>query len=191
MDTSDVFLICVGFDCNFFFFFLIIIIKKLFILYLYFKVSPLIIGAVIDAYDDIIVSFVVVGVLGAIFGVALCFSPPFKQHNKENAADGDTQNEETDVNKPLLENEIDNVITDDHSEDSAESQNGDSKTANTDVLDKKTMKPGLFWTITVIVTIFVCMYTGIECTYGGLMATYATEVGVTSSAGAAYMTSCK
>lgn len=144
----------------------------------------------IDEYDDIIVSFITIGVIGTIFGLLLCFSPPFKQHNKDKDKNKDKDNTEEEeeegenMNKPLLENEIDGVVS-----DNTESQS-DSKENAENPLDKKTMKPGIFWTITVIVTIFVCMYTAIESTYGSFLATYATDVGTTTSAGASYMTSC-
>lgn len=92
---------------------------------------------------------------------------------------------EHDESEPLLDKGTDSSASDDY-----ESLGVSKKPAEENPLDKKTMKPWLFWTITVLVTVFVCMYTGIEGTYGGLLATYATEVGATSTAGAAYMTSC-
>ena len=133
----------------------------------------------------------VIGVLGVIFGFLLCFSPPFKKRNKdqgekrEHNEGGRGGGEENNEGAPLLGSEKDLSVS-----DGSELQD-DPSTDTNDPLDKKTMKPWLFRTITAIVTAFVCMYTGIECTYGGLIATYVTDVGAASSAGAAYMTSCK
>lgn len=144
----------------------------------------------IDAYDDIIVSYIIIGIIATLFGFLLCFSPPFKQHDKEKDNEN-KEDEESDEKKPLLENEIEAIVSGNDEQNGVHPESRDEPKENTEnPLDKKTMKPWLFWTITIIVTLFIFMYTGIEGSYGGLLATYATEVGAASTAGASYMTSC-
>lgn len=134
----------------------------------------------IDAYDDIIVSYTVIGAIGTLFGFLLCFSPRFKQHEEEYAKESSNIQQHSDEKTPLVST---------HDESREQADTATSSEAG-DPLDKRGMQPALFWTITIIVAVLICMYTGIESSYGGLLATYATEVDATDPAGAAYMTSC-
>ena len=157
------------------------------------KISPVIVGAIINKYDNITVSFIIVGVICTVFGFGFCFSPPFRHKDSK----GNPRRPET---TPLL------LPPQEKEEEEVESKKEESSTVpvegiasdSTGVDDKfsavpadrrDAVTPMMFWVAVAITTVFICVYTGFEVTFSGLLATYATEVGAASATGAAYMTS--
>ena len=128
-------------------------------------VSPFVIGMFIDKTGTLMESFIIFGVLTTVCGVIFLFVPPFKSIGKTEE-------------KPV-------EMEDKKEEDGKE----EKKEGGADLPDNNLVPRGLFWSIVILSSVFLCAYATIEIVFGAYIATYVIQAGFGDEVKGSYMTS--